>query len=120
MANATWPTTLPAPAADGSAQYAALVEPVLATSMETGAPKRRRRFTAVPESATLTLKLTRAQIAVLRTFVVTTLQDVLPFDWLDFRDGTAATYVFQKRPTAQSIAGSVDLWTVTLSLMKLP
>lgn len=119
MANPTWPTTLPAPI-DESLSYAPLVENVIASNMETGAPKRRRRFTAVPETLTCTLVLNRAQIAILQAFVVTTLKDVLPFDWKDFRDGSTATYVFQKRPGYSLSAVGANLWKVPLELMKKP
>jgi hypothetical protein len=105
---------------DESLSYAPLVEPVLATQMETGAPKRRRRFTSVPEAFNCTLVLTQAQVATLTAFVATTLQDVLPFDWKDFRDGTAATYVFQKRPGYNLTAVGANLWKVPLDLMKVP
>lgn len=119
MANATWPSSLPVPT-DESLSYVPLVEPVITTQMETGAPKRRRRFTAVPEAFTCTLVLTKAQLATLNTFVCTTLQDVLPFDWKDFRDGSAATYVFQKRPGQNLAAAGANLWKVPLELMKVP
>lgn len=119
MPNPIWPASLPAPI-DESLSYAPLVEPVITTQMETGAPKRRRRFTAVPETLNCTLVLTRAQITTLQTFVATTLQDVLPFDWKDFRSGTAATYVFQKRPGYNLTAAGANLWKVPLELMKVP
>ena len=119
MANATWPASLPVPT-DESLNYAPLVEPVITTQMETGAPKRRRRFTAVPETFNCTLILTREQIAILQTFVITTLKDVLPFDWKDFRSGTPATYVFQKRPGYNLVAVGANLWKVPLELMKVP
>ena len=119
MPNPSFPSTIPGPIDEGMA-YAPLVEPVLSTSMETGAPKRRRRFTNVPEKFTCTLVLNKAQLAALNTFVVTTLQDVLPFDWKDFRDGSAATYVFQKRPGYNLTAVGANLWKVPLDLMKVP
>lgn len=52
--------------------------------------------------------------------MVTTLKDVLPFDWKDFRDGSAATYVFQKRPGYNLSAAGANLWKVPLELMKNP
>lgn len=119
MANTPWPTTLPLPETSALA-YAPLIDPVIQTSMETGAPKRRRRFTAVPETLTCTLILAQDQLATLRAFVATTLQDVLPFDWIDFRDGTAATYVFAKRPSHNFDAPGAKLWRVQLDLIKVP
>lgn len=119
MANATWPTNLPLPLDEGLS-YAPLVDNVITTQMETGAPKRRRRFTAMPETCNCTLILTAAQITTLQGFIATTLQDVLPFDWKDFRNGTPATYVFQKRPTYTLAAPGANLWKASLELMRMP
>lgn len=119
MANPVWPTSLPAPRSDGSVKYAPLVDNVASTSVETGAPKRRRRFTSVPDTMNGTLVLTGAQCTTLNAFVETTLADVGVFDWTDFRSGAAASYVFTKRPTFTQIAGSRGLWTVTLELLKV-
>lgn len=119
MANPAWPASLPVPRSDGSAKYAPIVQPVVSTSMETGAPKYRRRFTYVPETFTGTLILTAAQCATLQAFVATTLKDVNPFDWIDFRSQAAASYVFTARPTYTQIASSRGLWTVTLELLKV-
>lgn len=72
--------------------------------MDTGAPKRRRRFTWVPDTYNGSLLLTSEQVATLRNFVAITLKDVLPFDWTDFQDGGTQTYVFQKRPTYTKVS----------------
>jgi hypothetical protein len=117
MANPTWPASLPVPLDEGMS-YAPFVENVTTTQMETGSPKRRRRFTAVPETLTCTLILTAAQMATLEAFVATTLQDVLPFDWKDFRDGRIATYYFQKRPSYALAAAGANLWKAQLELVK--
>lgn len=120
MANPTWPSTLPQyPDDDGSATYAPLVQPVISTSMDTGAPKYRRRFTSVPETFTGAITLTSAQWATLQTFVVTTLADVGAFDWVDFRSGATASYVFTQRPQVQSDQGYPGSWKVTLNLLKV-
>jgi hypothetical protein len=119
MPNPTWPAELPAPLNE-SGQFAPLVDNVIATQMETGAPKRRRRFTAVPEAYSGTVLLTGAQTETLRTFVATTLQDVLPFDWTDWRNGSTATYVFQRRPTFSRVQGAADRWKASIELMKVP
>lgn len=112
----SWPSSLPVPT-DQSMQYAPLVDPVQTTQMETGAPKRRRRFTNVPLAFTATLILTSAQVDTLDTFIVTTLQDVDSFDWKDFRDGSAATYVFTKRPVYSMLAQG--LWSASIELQKV-
>lgn len=119
MANPTWPATLPAPRADGGAKYAPLAPNVVSTSVETGAPKRRRRFSYVPETFAGTLVLTGAQCATLSEFVATTLKDVNPFDWKDFRSGAACSYVFTARPQFTQVAESGGLWTATLELLKV-
>lgn len=120
MANPTWPASLPAPLADSSASFGA-PNNVIETAMETGAPKVRRRFTAVELPFTCTLKLSQAQVATLEAFYYTTLAQVLPFDWVDFRTGAACTYRFTKDGyTASYIPGSVDRWTATLKLARKP
>lgn len=119
MANPSWPSTLPGPTSQ-NLTITPLVDPVITTSMEAGAPKRRRRFTAVPNAVTLMLVLTADQCTTLDTFVATTLQDVLPFDWKDFRTGAAATYVFQKRPSYSLFAAGANLWQAQIQLQQVP
>lgn len=119
MANPLWPSTLPKPTL-GSANYAPLFDPVLQTTMEGGAPKRRLRVTAVPETFTGQVMLTAAQLATFRTFYATTLKYVAPFDWVDFRTGAAMTYVFSKPPAESKVANHADLWQVSLELLAVP
>lgn len=120
MANPTWPATLPPPKADSSASFGA-PNNVIETGMETGAPKVRRRFTAVEIPFTCALKLSQAQVAVLEAFYYTTLKQVLPFDWTDFRTGVTCAYRFTKDGyTATYIPGSIDRWAVTLKLARKP
>lgn len=120
MANPIWPSTLPAPVADGTAAYGAPGN-VIESPMESGAVKRRRRTTATHLPFTCTLKLTQAQHAALETFYYSTLGQVLPFDWTDFRTGATATYAFTKEGYRSSyIQGRIDCWLVTLSLERKP
>lgn len=119
MSNPTWPSTLPLPIADGSLQYAPIIEPVLATSMETGAPKYRRRMTYVPETCQATVELTGDQWTTLIDFYNTTLGCVNPFDWKDFRTGGVATYVFTKRPAPTQMQDQPKYWSVQLNLLKV-
>lgn len=119
MANPTWPSTLPLPVADGSLQYAPIIEPVLATSMETGAPKYRRRMTYVPETCQATIEITGAQWTTLINFYNTTLSCTNPFDWKDFRTGGVATYVFTKRPAPTQMPDQPKYWSVHLNLLKV-
>lgn len=118
MANPGWPSTLPRPLA-AQAGYAPLGDNVVSTNMDTGAPKFRRRFTSMPETFTGVVRLTDAQTATLKTFVETTLKDVGPFDWIDFRSGAVATYVFRKRPGYTHVAGLAGWWDASLDLLKV-
>lgn len=119
MANPTWPASLPGPIADGALQYAPIIEPVLATNMETGAPKYRRRVTYVPETLVATIEVTGDQWTTLLAFYDTTLECVDPFDWIDFRTGAAATYVFTKRPAPTQMQNQPRYWSVQLQLLKV-
>lgn len=119
MANPTWPTTLPLPLADNSTSYQAVTN-AIRSNTEDGVAKMRRRFTAIATPLNCTIKCTQAQLATLITFYETTLLDVLPFDWIDFRTGAAATYRFVQRPQASYLQGSVDRWVVMLQLEKMP
>lgn len=120
MANPTWPSTLPqAPLADNTTSYQA-VNNSIRSNTEAGVAKVRRRFTAVATPVNCSLKLTQAQYATLITFYEVTVSDVLPFDWIDFRTGGAATYRLIQRPQGNFQKGSINRWLVTLQLEKLP
>lgn len=114
--NPSWPATLPQ---DPYAEDGAVYKPglnIIRTQMENGPYKQRRRFTNVPETFTFTMVLSKANLAILMTFVTVTLGDVLPFDWIDFRTGAAAVYRFTKRPEPTWFAGDGDYWTVAFEL----
>ena len=100
-------------------QYAPIIDPVLATSMETGAPKYRRRVTYIPETLQATIEVDGAGWTTLITFYNTTLLCVNPFDWKDFRTGSAATYCFTKMPAPVQIASRPGQWSVQLQLLKV-
>ena len=120
MANPSWPASLPQdPFAEDGAAYKP-GENIIRTQMENGPYKQRRRFTNVPETFTFTMVLSKPNYAVLMTFVTSTLADVLPFDWIDFRTGAPAVYRFTKRPDATWFTGNGDYWTVTCELELLP
>lgn len=59
MANALWPSTLPNPL-QANTKLEPLVDNIVSSNMATGAPKRRRRFTWVPDKYTTSLSLTGA------------------------------------------------------------
>lgn len=87
--------------------------------METGAPKRRRRFTAVPETFTGSVRLNATQYATLRDFVAVTLADVGVFDWIDHRTQVTATYYFKSRPRYTYVPNSAGYWDASLELVKV-
>jgi len=113
----SWPASLPAPLVS-SCNYSSQTN-VIQTAMDAGAGRRRRRFTAVPETVTFSLLLTRSQVQTLRDFASITLGDVLPFEWEEFRmpEGPTnrASYRFNARPGFVP-AGSGDHWIASLDL----
>lgn len=88
--------------------------------MDAGPAKVRRRFTAVTEDVTFTLELEDAtQAQTLRQFVAAELKDVLPFNWIDFRNPpTTATYRFKRRPKITPLTAGG--WQAVLELELLP
>ena len=115
---ADWPTSLPALGLVG-AQITANSS-VLKSSMDSGPPVRRNRFTAVTKSLTYTMILTGAQVATLDTFFHDTLSNgALTFNWIDPRDDSAAIIAFTKPPQYTSIRGGAvadRLWSTGLAL----
>jgi len=98
-----WPGGLPSPIVSGN-NYQPAGDNVLRSPF-TGGIKMRRRSSAALEVVRFSLVLTRAQVQVLDSFVIQTLKDVLPFDWVEFRDpdlGTAI-YRFRGRPSYQPV-----------------
>lgn len=119
MPNPQFPATLPAPQADSSASYAGVGNAVRSDT-DAGVAKVRRRYTAVAEPFTCTLKVTPTQWATLQSFYRDVVQDVLSFDWVDWVTGDVATYRFLQRPSRQFIQGSVNRWLATLQLEMMP
>lgn len=115
MANPSWPTTLP-PMLQSGASVKPAVDNVIKTGMETGAPKRRRRFTWVPDTVTVTLCITSAQKSTLETFKRTTVSDVLPFDYVDPFTGGSKTYVFDGDIAYSANDGEYDSWNASFKL----
>ena len=118
MANPTWPATLPGPTSDG-VTYEPLFDNILKSSMEVG-QKKRRRATYCPDKASFRLVLNKAQYQALDAFYKTTLKEVLPFDWRDFRDGSPRTYSFQTAPKYTLAFAGANLWYAALDLVTLP
>lgn len=117
MANPTWPTSLPRPLVQGCS-YEPAFDNVLRSQMDIGT-KSRRRATAVPERVTFQLDLDRAQHQTLIDFMVVTLKEVLPFDWVDFRkpDDTLVTYKFVRRPKITPKNGK--RWIAQIELLQM-
>lgn len=93
MANPLWPASLPQTPFGNDAPTYTPVDNILRSKMQGGVDKSRPLFTATSAMITITLMLNQAQRNTLvDDFLKTTLGYVLPFDWIDFRTGAAATY----------------------------
>lgn len=110
----TWPSSIPGPLIDGI-QYVSQSNVI--RSEFPGGSKARRQFTRVYEEVSFQLLLTRAGAQVLHDFCAITCADVLPFQWVEFRDPSKrpATYVFKARPTFRP-AGTNALWIAEIQL----
>ena len=94
----TWPDTLPAsPLLDGFRET--VQNTALRTEMEQGPAKLRRRTTAGVRTMSVAFVLSAAQVAILDTFYLTTLQGgTLSFDFTHPRTAAAVTCRFVKPP----------------------
>lgn len=110
-----WPSTLPTPLVEG-VTYAPQSSNVI-RSQFAGGSKSRRRFTNSYEEVSFRLLLNRAGVQVLSDLVIYTLADVLPVQWVEFRDPAKrpATYAFKQRPT-YTPAGCGWLWFADIEL----
>lgn len=115
-----WPVTLPQCLNVGYSE--GLADNLIETQPDAGPPISRRRSTAGVRPLSGQMKMTRAQIATLKTFVHTTLMEgALPFT---FDDPTATggtllvKFVKGSLPSWQQIGGGV--YMVSISLTVLP
>ncbi len=114
---AVWPAGLP------QKQFSPVTEKrqdaAIRSSMDTGTPKKRRRFTAAVREITIPIVLSMAEKIIFDTFYITTLKEgVLPFDWTDPNDDTTIIeYRFVKPSRLTKKAGE---WKGMLSLEVLP
>ena len=125
MTTPAWPTL---DGVDGSspivsqAGYAEdiLSDPTVRSSMDSGEPKARPRYSAV-------IKTITGQIEVLASTDCDTLLSFydsdcafgsLPFTWVHPRTGSAGTFKWQKRPAITGTNGT--RYTMSLSIMQLP
>jgi hypothetical protein len=119
----TWPATLP------QEQFLGLTEVRqdgrLRSQMDTGRPKMRRRFTSVAVRYQIPTLFTGAQKIIFDNFYTATLfEGTLPFTWEDPVNDVPRDFTFVEVPTFTLELGNPDpdlrLWSVTLSLERLP
>lgn len=110
----TWPSSITGPLIDGI-QYVSQSNVI--RSEFPGGSKARRQFTRVYEEVSFQLLLTRDGAQVIHDFCAITCADVMPFQWVEFRDPSKrpATYVFKTRPTFRP-AGTNTLWIAEIQL----
>lgn len=118
----SWPSTLPPldyPHRDHGYQRTPQQQ-AIASSVDAGPPKVRRRFTAGTVRVKFTLRLTETQLQTLRDFYYNTVQVVLPFDWTDPGTHTTVSYRFAAGATPVEHALGGGMWDVTIELEQLP
>jgi hypothetical protein len=132
MATIRWPATLPK--APTVARYAeTLPDLSIRSQVEAGPAKVRQRITANVAPVEIELKLTGAQVVILRTFwTTTTAGGSLAFQWIDHATGADADYRFisppQLRPLSPRIPGGplggspggAEYWSATFQLERMP
>lgn len=121
---ATWPGSLPQEAfmvvsdlrQDGS----------LRSQMDSGAPKKRKRFTAAIRNLEIRMILSGTERATFDTFYITTINEgAVSFDMNDPVDGNTISVRFTEPPKWKYISGSGPAvadrqWEATLKLEVLP
>lgn len=114
---ASWPNTLPKPALNGYGLEPQ--ESMLATQMEAGPKRYRKRYTAVPEDIKGNLIFSAAQMAIFKTFYKTTINqgaDWFVFDGLNLGAGIVnGSEVHFKKPYT-SLMIERGYWTVNFEL----
>lgn len=114
MANPTFPSIFECVMLDGASYK--FQENIIRSEFGT-VPKARRRFTNPYEDVTLRVFCnSAAEMQIIYDFCIYTCSDVLPFDWVEWRDPSrrTATYTFKERPTF-SPAGA-GKWYADLNL----
>ena len=118
MPDATWPAGLPQrPLVDGYSN--SFGDGAKRSDMDSGPPKVRKRFTATVEPLRLVFRLTRTQVAILRSFFTTDCQyGAIPFSFVEPVSGAAVRVAFSKPPAIQP--RSAIRFDATLELDWLP
>ena len=114
----TWPDTLPvSPLLEGFQET--VPDTVLRTNMEQGPAKIRQRTTAAVRGLRAGFLMSRAQVATLETFYLTTLQGGIgSFSFTHPRSGSAISCRFTKPP--EYGAGNGNFFRVACELEILP
>lgn len=116
---ASWPASLPPPAL--STLNETPPENRLATSMDKGPKKIRRRSTAGVRPISFVMRLTKAQVAILDDFFVnTTLSGSDPFDYVHPRTGVACRAQFSSGSLPQYGEQEGVIYNASISLEILP
>lgn len=122
MTSATWPSTLPQELRLADMQES-LPSAVVATDMDAGPPKVRRRFTAAPRPVTGSMVMTRSQVRILDDFFTNVLaMGSLPFSWWFPRTKRACSFIFKPnspprvRPLAPRDRSGTEYWIVEIEL----
>lgn len=123
MADVIWPAGLPQ--APQVAKYSQVDQDrTVRTSMDVGPAKVRRRATAAIETCEIELRLTRAQVATLKTFFRDTAQaGAVAFEWKHHETGQQVDYRFVGPPTFTPSAprqAGTEIWSATFQLEAMP
>lgn len=114
---AIWPATLPAPALNTFRETPP--KNTIRTEMDAGPPKVRRRTTANVRPVSFTLKLSKAQLAVLDSFFVDdTFSGAEPFQFEHPRTLEMVQATFAQEPSYSEQDGVI--WNADISLEILP
>lgn len=116
---ATWPAGLPQ-TPDTQGQVEKPADLLLRTQMDAGPAKVRRRYTAGVRPFNCTFFMTKAQVATLETFYVTTLTGGADaFDWAHPRTGVTESWRFVAPPEYRP-RGAGLYYDVVCALEQLP
>jgi hypothetical protein len=115
-----WPTTLPQTVERGFTESIGLN--VLRTPMDAGPAKMRRRSVR-PETLSVQFLFTTAQVAILETFIIDTLQGVYRFGFRHPRKGTTVETRIVPTSDGQYFTAAYrapGYWGISLQLEILP
>ena len=118
MTDITWPDSLPAYIIeDGYQEQAASL--TIESSVDQGAPKSRRRFTALYIPMTMTIITDQDGRAAFDEFYYTTTSIVLPWNWVHPMSQAAVVMRFRLPPPSYVPQGGTDV-KITFSVWIIP